>query len=209
MTTPEDFVLIHADRVYDPVKAHEYYMRTRQLKGRKPGAAESVASDRRTANFGGARKVKGNSPVKTPAQRQMEIEARVDALKVRLKKLREVLATLVEQAQRRSGIEPQKKTSATTGKDARSKDLSPAEKKKAAERSKEYREKNDPGLSDQEESLRKSIQRVEQQIAKAREELKSSIERARMTVSKPSAGPARPPKPTEGNNQNGTRSQQG
>lgn len=34
----EDFILKHADvpkKVYDPVKAHEYYMRTRKLKGRR------------------------------------------------------------------------------------------------------------------------------------------------------------------------------
>lgn len=37
MELPSGEVLMHAGRPYDPKKAHEYYLRTRELKGRKKG----------------------------------------------------------------------------------------------------------------------------------------------------------------------------
>lgn len=42
-------ILAHASENYDPVKAREYYLRTRQLKGRKAGSAPNpMASGRRS-----------------------------------------------------------------------------------------------------------------------------------------------------------------
>lgn len=38
MQLPDGTVLMHGLRPYDPAKAHEYYLKTRHLKGRKPGA---------------------------------------------------------------------------------------------------------------------------------------------------------------------------
>lgn len=38
MRLPDGTTLMHGRAPYDPVKAHEYYIRTRQLKGRKKGA---------------------------------------------------------------------------------------------------------------------------------------------------------------------------
>jgi hypothetical protein len=40
MKLPDGTVLMHAKRPYDPVKAREYYLRTRKLKGRKKTAAQ-------------------------------------------------------------------------------------------------------------------------------------------------------------------------
>jgi chromosome segregation ATPase len=40
MQLPNGEVLMHASAPYDPKKAHEYYLRTRKLKGRKPGQAQ-------------------------------------------------------------------------------------------------------------------------------------------------------------------------
>lgn len=39
----DDSILLHADgkRRYDPKKAHEYYMRTRKLKGRRPAKLDT------------------------------------------------------------------------------------------------------------------------------------------------------------------------
>ena len=34
----EEGVIVHASQYYDPVKAHEYYLRTRELKGRQARA---------------------------------------------------------------------------------------------------------------------------------------------------------------------------
>lgn len=39
MRLPDGTILMHGRTPYDPVKAHEYYMRTRKLKGRKKAAA--------------------------------------------------------------------------------------------------------------------------------------------------------------------------
>lgn len=44
MQLPDGQVIMHGDRPYDPKKAHEYYVRTRKLKGRKKAAAKVVAS---------------------------------------------------------------------------------------------------------------------------------------------------------------------
>jgi len=40
MLLPNGEVLMHAKAPYDPKKAHEYYLRTRKLKGRKPGKGQ-------------------------------------------------------------------------------------------------------------------------------------------------------------------------
>src|SRR3954451_21631089 len=37
---PNGEVLMHANAPYDPKKAHDYYLRTRKLKGRRPGTAQ-------------------------------------------------------------------------------------------------------------------------------------------------------------------------
>lgn len=42
---PDGTVLMHGNAPYDPVKAHEYYMRTRQLKGRKKATSYTVRTD--------------------------------------------------------------------------------------------------------------------------------------------------------------------
>ena len=35
MNETRDFLLHYASKYYDPVKAHEYYMKNRELKGRR------------------------------------------------------------------------------------------------------------------------------------------------------------------------------
>lgn len=39
MRLDDGTILMHGRAPYDPVKAHEYYMRTRKLKGRKKGSS--------------------------------------------------------------------------------------------------------------------------------------------------------------------------
>jgi uncharacterized coiled-coil protein SlyX len=50
MALPEDVVLMHE---YDPVKAREYYLRTRELKGRAPAQGESASQDQVKARKSG------------------------------------------------------------------------------------------------------------------------------------------------------------
>lgn len=50
MKTPTRFQLEYGlAHLYDPVKAHEYYLRNRELTGRKSGGAENQAQQRRAA----------------------------------------------------------------------------------------------------------------------------------------------------------------
>lgn len=42
MRLPDGTTLMHAGQPYDPAKAHDYYLRTRKLKGRKKGAAPTT-----------------------------------------------------------------------------------------------------------------------------------------------------------------------
>lgn len=55
MLLPDGTILVHKDEngfthAYDPVKAHEYYIRTRQLKGRKKGQAKDPKKPRKAAS---------------------------------------------------------------------------------------------------------------------------------------------------------------
>lgn len=45
MELPDGTILMHGKAPYDPRKAHEYYLRTRQLKGRKKGTSYTVTLD--------------------------------------------------------------------------------------------------------------------------------------------------------------------
>jgi chromosome segregation ATPase len=148
--------LSHAS--YDAAKRRAYYLRTRNLKGRKSG--------------------KGKPPKKTRAQRQAErrrkLEAQVEALKGRLEKLRAALAKLTEEAKARSGVETKKtpaKSASSTAKKSTEKKLTSAEKAKAAKAAKEYREKNpDKVLADEVKSLNEKIKTIQERIAKMRKE---------------------------------------
>ncbi|AWN06113.1 hypothetical protein SEA_MIEK_10 [Streptomyces phage Miek] len=144
---------------YDAAKRRDYYLRTRNLKGRKPGA-------------------KKVAPKKTRAQRQAErrrkLEAQVDALKARLEKLREVLASEVKKAQARSGVKdsktPAKKASPSKS-SSKTPKLTAAQKAKAAKAAEEYRKKNqDLLLEDQVKSLNGKIKTIQERIAKMRKE---------------------------------------
>src|SRR4051812_31062526 len=89
--------LIHE---YNSTKRREYYLRTRNLKGRHHGI------------------IKITPPHKTRAQRQAERrkqqEAKVAQLKNRLQKLQEVLAAEVKKAQARSGVKKNEPKSTTS-----------------------------------------------------------------------------------------------
>ena len=78
MLLPNGEVIRHDGEAYDPAKAHEYYMRTRKLKGRKKGSA----------NPPGAQTV-GAVPTE---QRKKELTQRVQKLESKLKDLEALIA---------------------------------------------------------------------------------------------------------------------
>jgi len=106
---------MHAGSPYDPVKAHEYYIRTRQLKGRKPGAGRP----------GG-----GIAPPRAADNQQRKIAAaeQVARLRSKLAQLQTELKKRMAEA-RKADAEAKKPATA-------------AEKRQAAKDAKKYRDKN-------------------------------------------------------------------
>lgn len=150
---------------YDATKRREYYLRTRQLKGRKPGSVKTTKP---------RLQARPKPPKKTRAQRQAErrrkIQAQVEELKIRLAHLRFVMAEETKKAQARSGVKPSKTPAKKAGtKKAAAKKLTVSEKNKAAKRSAEYRKKNpDLALDEQVKSLNAKIKTIQERIAKIR-----------------------------------------
>ena len=170
---------------YDPVKAHLYYVRTRQLKGRRPGGTQVPSESRQTNGRPGQATQKPTrrmAVTKHPSNASIKAAAdkRVLELKARLEELRTELKRLVEEAKRRSGVatpqkdDPQPKGDQTKSVSAKEKPRSQSEKDKAAKAAKEYYDKTHP-----EAALRTQIADVQKKIEKKREELLKSVKTAR------------------------------
>ena len=182
----EDFMLKHfyIPPVYDPLKAHEYYLRNRKLKGRAVGKKPMVVKRSGSSYSSGIKKHHVNKPVskKKSTDHVKEIEARVAHLQARLTSLRKVLAELVKQAKHRSGIETptknssSKTSSSSSGSGSRSSSkLTSKQKNDAAKRSKEYYDKHKKNASHESaHSIEAKIKDVEHKISKMRAELASA-----------------------------------
>ena len=122
----DDSALFHAG-AYDPQKAHEYYLRTRKLKGRSPSAPQA-SPGRSSGGTATAPAAIGGKPnrFKTKSKRA-QLEAQKEHLKERLDHLRQVLEELVDAAKKRSGGDPNKKDE---------KDKAPETQKDKADRNK-------------------------------------------------------------------------
>ena len=170
MQSPEEFIdeLFHMKEPYDPVKRHQYYLKTRKLKGRTAGDHRTAVARHPTTRFAAPKTLPTLPPKKSAEQRRKEVEAHVAALRDRLAKLQRVLAELVAQAKLRSGVKPTEKS---TPSDKPAQKLNAKQKADAAERSKDFREahKNDP--SEQEKALEAKIKLVETKIREMRAEL--------------------------------------
>lgn len=172
---------IYHARVYDPVKAREYYLRTRKLKGRKQGSSPQIGSARtRMTPVNGA--AARNAQKARNEKRRKAAEARVEELKGRLERLRTLLDSLVREAQARAGVEkkdprsPAQKQAAEKGKSP----LSAKEKRDAAKRAKESYEKNKkPSPNQEAENLEASIEQVREKIRQIRAELKTAAQKSR------------------------------
>jgi hypothetical protein len=93
MILPDGSVLMHEAAPYDPAKAHEYYMKTRKLKGRHHGGSYTV-------------KTGGGHTVVLSGQKLVEQKAyaahRVEALKKDLSDLAVILRNKIEEAKKSS-----------------------------------------------------------------------------------------------------------
>jgi hypothetical protein len=124
MRLPDGSVLMHGSAPYDKTKAHEYYMRTRKLKGRKKGSQVLVPGPAKGRPMAGTKKPNPQELAKQRAlatQRVNEIRGKLAELNTRLKK---AMADAKEA--------DQKKKAGPTA----------ADKSKAARESKQYRDKH-------------------------------------------------------------------
>lgn len=165
----DDSALLHG-RYYDPAKARAYYLRTRQLKGRRAGGAVTPV--------GRARSGQGTSAHIRPSRRA-ELKAQKAALEKRLDRLREVLAERVKAAKRRSGIEvkPEPKTTtkepAAKQRDKNSKPLTEKQKRDKREAAKKQYEK------EQGTNLSQEVQQLQAQVRDIRAQIETAIKDAR------------------------------
>lgn len=169
MSSASEFIenfLAHSE--YDPQKAHEYYLRTRELRGRNIARTTPAPLVRKGGSVVKPSPLRRTPKTMTAEQHRKEIEAKVEALKVRLETLRKVLAELVKQAQARSGKE-------TTDSKESDKTLTPKQKKAASEASQKYYEehKNDQRTpSEQLTDLQSKVKSVQTKIEEMRKKLK-------------------------------------
>jgi len=178
MLSTDEFIkdfLQHVEIIpYDPVKAHDYYLRTRHLKGRATVAAPATSSRRSgTRSVSVVRHPVKAVPHKTAEQKHKEIEVRVQALNARLEKLKKVLALLVKQAKGRSGVKTpikaiHNKSTVTTG----TVHLTAKQKADKAKASKAFYEKHKNDATDANvQSIEAKIKEVSDKIVKMRAEL--------------------------------------
>lgn len=144
MKTPNHLELQHLAAGYDPVKAHEYYIRTRKLKGRKSAGNQLVPTkgppkgkDPRTG------KTKEQISKDARTKQRKELGERIKALGDKLKKLKaRILELELEEA---SENRKSKAKSERAAKEAAKPD-SAAEKAEKARDAEKYRDKNQQKL---------------------------------------------------------------
>lgn len=155
---------------YDPLKRREYYLRNRQLKGRKRGSGKVT-------------KPRVKSRAEIAKERHAHLQKQVTALKGRLEKLQAALKILVEQAKKRSGVKPTKttvakKTATSQQKtNAKPQKLTAAQKKAKAEAQKKVRREQaikdgtatNGDLSAEVKSLNERIKTIQARIEKMHE----------------------------------------
>lgn len=173
----DDSALLHAEQPYDPQKAREYYLRTRKLKGRKKGSEELPSGDTKKRALSLVGKVQKAAPKQSGEARRAEIAAEVTRLRGRLETLKKALAALVDDAKGRSGAKKDTKDKpgakdSKGGSKGESK-LSPQEKRKAAERSKKWREKHKDKTPEQQ------VVALKEQIKDIRAKIKAAIAKAK------------------------------
>lgn len=152
MKTPTEFELNNLFHVYDAAYAHDYYLRTRNLKGRKKGTQESVSKSPITKAVVN-RKVSGRDPrtgktakqihSEAVARQKQELSEQIQNLEVRLQKLDALI-----KLKRHEEASEDRKSAAKKERAAKEaeKPKSAAEKAKLARENKKYREKNQQKL---------------------------------------------------------------
>lgn len=177
--------IIMANYVYDPVKAHEYYLRTRQLKGRRK--AQSVLSTHtprapRSTTY--TVRTPSGKTVRVTKQQLDEQKAyaakRVGEIKQKLQELGAKLRKMKSEAQKKE---------AASKREAKKKPTA-AEKSKAAKESEKYRKehkqelKNKAKKTTKKESAPKDpVAELEHRVAEIKGRLSAAVAKQRALVS--------------------------
>lgn len=169
MKLPDGTVLMHGSAPYDPVKAHEYYLKTRELKGRKKGSAAPPPSKVPVKGLGTKPK-KPTNPQELARQRQYaakrvaEIKSKLADLNARLKK---AMADAKE-AEAKSKKPPTAAEKAKAARDAEKyRDKHKSELKAKGKKAAAKESASDKPKHDSVESLKKTISEVKGRLAAA------------------------------------------
>jgi hypothetical protein len=143
MWLPDGTILMHGKVPYDPVKAHEYYVRTRELKGRKKGLARtrelgrsSIArSPTYTVRLGGGKTVKVTE--QELAEQRAYVAKRINNIKQSLAALNNKLTKMMGEARKKKVDARREAKKAPTA----------SEKSEAARESKKYQDKHKQKLA--------------------------------------------------------------
>lgn len=201
MELPNGEILMHAGRPYDPKKAHEYYLRTRKLKGREKGqfdpkvaslakrlagmSDDQIKDEIRKSNnpaekrligvmLGNRQKKHGPSKPKATPEQKAAAAKRVSSLQSTLAELNKKLKDAMAKARK---SDAKKKRGPTA-----------ADKSKKVRESKQYREKHKQKLRNKSKtaaskdkasgrSRAKSVDAIKFDIAETKGKLHKAIER--------------------------------
>lgn len=209
------FTLTHE---YDPVKAHEYYMRTRKLKGRRSGYSKAPTPTRPRRETASEKPAstkdyrqgleRQQKPQKSNAEALREAASKRQVmLRARLERLEVILAQLTEQARAAAGVETKAPESSSKTKESSTKSTekdkpkTASEKKEAAKKAREnYEENKKPETTESAQDIQDKIEDVQAKIAQVRETLRRAIEKARSQQ----ASSSKDQKPTNPRERSGT-----
>lgn len=172
----DDSALFHGG-VYDAARAHEYYLKNRQLKGRKRAAPKPTSSREVGRRPTHAPPRVGGKPNRSDTKsRRAELLAQKKALEKRLDRLREVLEEAVKAAKKRSGSQEkdrapeEKHDKADRNKAEKGKNpLTQKQKREKAKKAKEDYEKEHPN------SLSQDVKILHAQIADIQAKIKKAL----------------------------------
>lgn len=183
MSGASDFFESFLQHEYNAAEAHEYYMRTRDLKGhsRDPDMVrtpvktavqpkKSSPISKQPAKKAPATKKVAAAPKETIEQRRARVKAATEQLKAKLEALREVLRLLVNEAKVRSGGEATQ-TGGTTEPEKTDTTQTPQERAEEAKKAHEYYEKHKA------ETPEESVAQLQQKIAKVEEKIRELREK--------------------------------
>jgi len=170
MKLPDGTILMHGRAPYDPVKAHQYYLRTRQLKGRKKGESYTVKTDKGQVVLTASQLAEQKAYA---AKRVSDIKSRLAELNVKFKKM-------IADAERKEAKSERDAKKAPTA----------AEKSEVARESKKYREKHKQELSTKSKTSSKTkstsskpkltpVAAVGRRINQAEDRLRTAVARQR------------------------------